>query len=72
MIIIILKGNHLPLYVVVVLAVFFPNLIFSSISSYFTLIYITLFLLDSRISNNVLVSFCSDVRGASAMFSDKV
>ena len=72
-VIIIIKGKHLPLHVEVVLAVFFlPDLIFSNISSYFTLVHITLFLLDSRISNNLLVNFCSDVCGASAMFSDKV
>ena len=53
MIIIIIKGNHLPLHVVVVLAVFFPDLIFSSISSYFTLIHITIVLLVSRISKNL-------------------
>jgi hypothetical protein len=39
---------YLPLHEVEILADFFPNLIFSSISSYFTLIHITLFaLLDS-------------------------
>jgi hypothetical protein len=57
MIIIIIKGKHLPLHVEVVLAVFFlPDLIFSNISSYFTLVHITLVLLDSRISNNLLVN----------------
>jgi hypothetical protein len=50
-----------------------PEILVNLQNAYFSqAFHITLFLLDSRISNNLLVNFCSDVCGASAMFSDKV